>query len=173
MAHSDDTSAGPGEAGAIAVAQARLAELAAAIGCGAGQRGRRVVPAGCVLARHRGADVGYPQRQRLAAIAGMLGRCQAQIRAHSIRVCAAWPPRRQSRADRDVIEVLFEFTTGDGEGEGVVRLIETGGRPRAWTMLTTLKSLHDRPERRGARRPRQPRFRGPFRRAELAGPQAG
>jgi cation diffusion facilitator CzcD-associated flavoprotein CzcO len=87
------------------------------------------------------------------AIAEMLRRCTRQVRPASIRVSETWQPHLRSRADREVVEVLFDFETDAGEGEGVVRLSVADGMPRAWTMLTALKALTDRPERRGVRRP--------------------
>ena len=87
------------------------------------------------------------------AIAEMLGRCIKQVHPASIRVSESWPPHLRSRADRDVVEVLFDFETDDGDGEGVVRLSVDDGVPRAWTIMTALKALKDRPERQGTRRP--------------------
>ena len=51
-------------------------------------------------------------------------------------------PRRVVRAGVEVTEVILAFTTAAGVGAGVVRLVETGGRMRAWTMATTLEALH-------------------------------
>jgi cation diffusion facilitator CzcD-associated flavoprotein CzcO len=97
-----------------------------------------------------------------AAITAMLGRCVKHVDPASIRISADWPPAEQRRADRPVIEVLFDFETDAGDGEGVVRLSLADGVPRAWTMLTALKALRDRPERQGAQRPNNDDFRSHF-----------
>jgi cation diffusion facilitator CzcD-associated flavoprotein CzcO len=97
-----------------------------------------------------------------AAITGMLERGIKHISPASIRASATWPPSLARRADRQVIEVLFDFETDAGAGEGVVRLSLADGTPRAWTMLTALKTLRHRPERQGAQRPNNDDFRAHF-----------
>jgi cation diffusion facilitator CzcD-associated flavoprotein CzcO len=86
-------------------------------------------------------------------IADMLRRCRDRILHGSIRLHPAWPVLRQNRADRQVIEVLFEFETAAGHGEGVVRLSLDTGSPQAWTVMTALRELTACPERQGAGRP--------------------
>jgi len=76
-----------------------------------------------------------------AGITGMLRRCRDQIRPGSIRLNPHWPALPQQRADRDLIEALFEFETNAGQGNGVVRLSLEDGAPRAWTILTALREL--------------------------------
>ena len=51
------------------------------------------------------------------------------------------PPRCVTRVGRDVIEAIFAFETGDGPCNGVIRLIEENGEPKAWTLFTALDSL--------------------------------
>ena len=97
-----------------------------------------------------------------AAITGMLERGIKHISPASIRASATWPPSLARRADRQVIEVLFDFETDAGAGEGVVRLSLADGTPRAWTMLTALKTLRHRPERQGDQRPNNDDFRAHF-----------
>ncbi len=92
------------------------------------------------------------------ALTAMLERCIRHVEPASIRASPAWAPRLQTRADRDVIEVLFDFETDAGAGEGVVRLSLAEAPPRAWTVLTALTALSGRPERRGAQRPYNPDF---------------
>lgn len=53
-----------------------------------------------------------------AAITGMLGRCIKHVDPASIRVSADWPPIQQKRADRPVIEVLFDFDDRRRPGRG-------------------------------------------------------
>jgi len=95
-------------------------------------------------------------------IAGMLRRGRQQIRPGSIRVSPTWAPLPQVRADREVMEVLFEFETGAGHGEGVVRLSLDGGSPQAWTVMTALRELTACPERQGAHRPYNDDFSSHF-----------
>mgnify|MGYP002780342121 CR=1 FL=1 len=64
------------------------------------------------------------------------------------------PPRRVKRLGIDSIEAIFEFTTAEGRGAGIIRLAaEDGGAMRAWLISTTLQSLHGHEERIGANRP--------------------
>lgn len=56
------------------------------------------------------------------------------------------PPRWVKRAGTDAIEVIFEFDTAFGHGNGVVRLVpdpDAPSRLRAWTLVTTLEELRD------------------------------
>ena len=64
------------------------------------------------------------------------------------------PPRRVTRAGVEATEAIFEFTTACGAGSGVLRLVPdpADGALRAWTLLTSLMSLHDHPERFSAAR---------------------
>jgi len=63
-------------------------------------------------------------------------------------------PRRVTRAGVEAIEIIFEFTTSYGVGNGVVRLKPEppDGVLRAWTLLTSLEQLHDHAEQFGAAR---------------------
>jgi cation diffusion facilitator CzcD-associated flavoprotein CzcO len=97
-----------------------------------------------------------------AGIADMLRRCREQVRPGSIRVSSVWLPLQQVRAEREVIEVLLEFETGVGHGEGVVRLSLDSGSPRAWTVLTALRELTACPERAGVSRPYNDDFTSHF-----------
>ncbi|MBY0332147.1 MAG: FAD-dependent oxidoreductase [Acetobacteraceae bacterium] len=64
------------------------------------------------------------------------------------------PPRRVKRLGIDSIEAIFEFTTAEGRGAGIIRLAaEDGGAMKAWLISTTLQSLHGHEERIGANRP--------------------
>src|SRR5262245_62129897 len=52
------------------------------------------------------------------------------------------PPRWVTRAGTEAIEVLFEFETMSGPGNGVVRLTpDSAADLRAWTIVTTLEEL--------------------------------
>jgi cation diffusion facilitator CzcD-associated flavoprotein CzcO len=56
------------------------------------------------------------------------------------------PPRWVKRAGTDAIEVIFEFDTEFGHGNGVVRLVPDPDAPSrllAWTLVTTLEELRD------------------------------
>lgn len=65
------------------------------------------------------------------------------------------PPRRVKRAGQESLEVLLDFRTGAGQGQGVVRLVpdpDGSGELRAWTLMTALHGLKDHPERLSAAR---------------------
>lgn len=65
------------------------------------------------------------------------------------------PPRKVKRAGRESLEVLFDFRTAAGQGQGVVRLVpdpDGSGELRAWTLMTALYGLKDHPERLSAAR---------------------
>ncbi len=51
------------------------------------------------------------------------------------------PPRRTTRAGTEAIEVLIAFETVTGPCTGVVRLVNEGGSPRAWTLSTALDQI--------------------------------
>ena len=63
------------------------------------------------------------------------------------------PPGRRRRLGTDVVEALFQFETDVGRGNGVLRLADEGGGPRAWVLLTTLEEIKGFEEHVGARRP--------------------
>jgi len=89
-------------------------------------------------------------------IAAGLVAAQKATGARGFRLAAGrTPPHRRKRLGNDVIEALFEFETGIGRGNGVLRLMPDGGagRPRAWTLLTTLEEMKGFEEHVGARRP--------------------
>lgn len=71
------------------------------------------------------------------------------------------PPRRVTRAGKEVIEAIFRFETACGRGIGVVRLIPE--RARAWTLLTALDELKGFEESVGSRRPRGESYSRDFR----------
>jgi putative flavoprotein involved in K+ transport len=75
----------------------------------------------------------------------------ALARTRPIGVCLAGnrtAPRRVSRAGVDCIEVIFEFDTAFGHANAVARLVETSDGWRAWTLVTTLETLHGWPDGR-------------------------
>jgi len=77
-----------------------------------------------------------------AAIAGRLLPAQARMRARGFRLAPGrTPPRRVSRAGTEAIEAIFAFETETGPCSGVLRLVEEGGRPRAWTLSTHLEEI--------------------------------
>ena len=57
-------------------------------------------------------------------------------------------PRRVRRAGTDCIETIFEFDTASGHANAVVRLVESEDGWRAWSLLTTLETLHGWPDGR-------------------------
>jgi cation diffusion facilitator CzcD-associated flavoprotein CzcO len=57
-------------------------------------------------------------------------------------------PRLTYRAGTECIETIFEFDTAFGHANAVVRLVQSDGTWRAWTLLTTLETLHGWPDGR-------------------------
>lgn len=51
------------------------------------------------------------------------------------------PPRRVTRAGTEAIEAIFTFETAVGPCNGVVRLVNENGAPRAWTLMTALDEI--------------------------------
>jgi putative flavoprotein involved in K+ transport len=62
------------------------------------------------------------------------------------------PPRWVTRAGTKTIETIVAFETGRGWCNGVVRLIEDGGAPQAWTLLTALDQIKGHEEQFGRTR---------------------
>ncbi|MFC7478078.1 flavin-containing monooxygenase [Dankookia sp. GCM10030260] len=66
------------------------------------------------------------------------------------------PPRQVKRLGIDSVEAIFEFTTADGRGAGLIRLSPSpagDGTMKAWLLSTTLEALHGHEERIGENRP--------------------
>jgi cation diffusion facilitator CzcD-associated flavoprotein CzcO len=77
-----------------------------------------------------------------AAIADRLAPTLASRKAHSIELAAGrTPPRVVTRAGTKAIEAIFTFETTVGPCTGVVRLVSEGGKPRAWTLMTSLAEI--------------------------------
>jgi cation diffusion facilitator CzcD-associated flavoprotein CzcO len=96
-----------------------------------------------------------PQRGA-ADIAAALLAAQKATGAHGFKLAKGrTPPHRRKRLGNDVIEAIFEFETGIGRGNGVLRLMSggEGAALRGWTFLTTLEELKGFEEHVGARRP--------------------
>ncbi len=63
-------------------------------------------------------------------------------------------PRNVTRAGTAAIEAIFRFETVQGRGSGIVRLTpDSGGAPKAWTLLTALDELKGHEETVGRSRP--------------------
>ncbi|MDB5371893.1 MAG: hapE 2, partial [Belnapia sp.] len=66
------------------------------------------------------------------------------------------PPRQVKRLGIDSVEAIFEFTTAEGRGAGLIRLSpsqQDGGTMKAWLLSTTLEALTGHEEKTGANRP--------------------
>ena len=88
------------------------------------------------------------------AIAERLGAALGATQPRGFALAAGrTPPRRVRRAGTEAIEVLFTFETATGPCNGVVRLVEAAGGPRAWTLMTTLDEIrgHEDPAAGGRR----------------------
>jgi putative flavoprotein involved in K+ transport len=90
-------------------------------------------------------------------IAARLGAAQARTAAHGFHLPRdRKPPRQVKRLGIDSIEAIFEFTTAEGRGAGIIRLspaAEGGDVLKAWLLSTTLEALTGHEEKTGANRP--------------------
>lgn len=90
------------------------------------------------------------------AIRAELAKRIAEVRPSGFRLAEGrTPPRRVKRAGQESLEVIFEFDTAVGQGQGVVRLVpapDGSDGLRAWTLMTALHGLKDHPERLSAAR---------------------
>ncbi len=81
---------------------------------------------------------------------------------------ARTPPRRVSRAGREVVEAIFAFETATGQCDGVLRLAPDpadAGTLKAWTLMTALEGIKGHEESVNGARPKgeaySRNFRGP------------
>jgi len=82
-----------------------------------------------------------------AAIGAALAPVLARTDAKDVRIPdRRTPPRRVKRAGMECIETIFEFDTAFGHANAVVRLVESEGTWRAWSLLTTLEELQGWPD---------------------------
>lgn len=76
------------------------------------------------------------------AIAERIAGCAGAVSPHGLRLAPRrTPPRRVTRAGTEAIEAIFTFETTVGPCNGVVRLVNEGGSPRAWTLMTALDEI--------------------------------
>jgi putative flavoprotein involved in K+ transport len=76
------------------------------------------------------------------AIAAGIAPALAQAKPGGMALAAGrTPPRRVTRAGTEAIEAIFTFETATGPCNGVVRLVNEGGAPRAWTLMTALDEI--------------------------------
>jgi putative flavoprotein involved in K+ transport len=91
------------------------------------------------------------------ALAERLAAEQAHTGSHGFHLPAGRkPPRNVRRLGIDCVEAIFEFTTAEGQGAGIVRLSPTpdGAEDlKAWLISTTLESLTGHEEKIGDKRP--------------------
>src|SRR5215510_6832356 len=89
------------------------------------------------------------------AVVSALKGCATRARPKGFRIAEnRTPPRRVTRAGTVTIEAILEFETDGGWCNGVVRLIEDGAAPKAWTLLTALDQIKDHEEQFGRTRHR-------------------
>ncbi|WP_420392095.1 FAD-dependent oxidoreductase [Acuticoccus sp.] len=87
-------------------------------------------------------------------IAAGLAAGQADMKAHDFHLPEGRkPPRHVRRVGRDCIEAIFEFTTGIGGGDGIIRLSPANDGLKVWHLSTALEEIAGHPERIGANRP--------------------
>jgi hypothetical protein len=72
-------------------------------------------------------------------------------------------PRHVTRAGTDAIEAIFQFETGEGRGNGVLRLLPDEKNMRAWTLLTALDEIKGFEEQVGRSRPKGESYSRDFR----------
>jgi len=89
------------------------------------------------------------------AIEAMLRATLARTRPSNFRIpMKRTPPRPVTRASTDCIEVIVEFDTAFGPGNGILRLVpDAQGRLRAWTLNTNLHELRGHEEQFKRRAP--------------------
>ena len=91
------------------------------------------------------------------SIAARLAAAQARTAAQGFDLPRGRkPPRRVTRLGIDSVEAIFEFTTAEGRGAGIIRLSpapEGGDAMKAWLLSTTLEALAGHEETTGANRP--------------------
>lgn len=76
-----------------------------------------------------------------AIAARLAGRAGAVVPRGFALAAERTPPRRVTRAGTEAIEAIFTFETAIGPCNGVVRLVNEGGAPRAWTLATALDEI--------------------------------
>ncbi len=91
------------------------------------------------------------------AIAARLVAEQAHTQAHGFHLPdGRKPPRHVRRVGMECIEAIFEFTTAEGRGAGIIRLSpapDGGDAMQAWLLSTTLEELRGYAEKIGDNRP--------------------
>jgi len=90
-----------------------------------------------------------------AAIADRLVAEQERVGAHGFYLPPGRkPPRHVRRVGTECIEAIYEFSTTEGTGAGIVRLSpDADGAMKAWLISTTLDSLRGHEEKVGDNRP--------------------
>lgn len=84
------------------------------------------------------------------AVVSALKQWTARARPKGFRIAEnRTPPRRVTRVGTETIEALLAFETDSGWCNGVVRLIEGGSAPTAWTLLTALDQIKGHEEQFG------------------------
>ena len=87
------------------------------------------------------------------AVGSALERWAARAQPKGFRVAEnRTPPRRVTRVGTEAIEAIVTFETDGGWCNGLVRLVEDGGTPKAWTLLTALDQLKGHEEQFGRTR---------------------
>ena len=87
------------------------------------------------------------------AVVRALKGCAARVHPKGFRIAENHtPPRRVTRVGTEAIEAILAFESDGGWCNAVVRLIENGGAPRAWTLLTALDQIKGHEEQSGRTR---------------------
>ncbi len=87
------------------------------------------------------------------AIAARLQPCLAHMAPRAVRLDEGrTPPRVVQRAGTEAVEVIFSFETRVGPCNGVVRLVQEAGGPRAWTLMTALDEIRGHEDPANGRR---------------------
>jgi cation diffusion facilitator CzcD-associated flavoprotein CzcO len=98
------------------------------------------------------------------AVVSALRACAVRTRPRSFRIAETrTQPRRVTRAGAEAIEAILAFETDRGWCNAVVRLIEEGGRPKAWTLLTALDQIKGHEEQLGRTRHQDKMYSRDFR----------
>jgi putative flavoprotein involved in K+ transport len=87
------------------------------------------------------------------AIAARLQPCLAPMAPRAVRLAEGRTrPRVVQRAGTEAVEAIFRFETAVGPCNGVVRLVQEGGAPRAWTLMTALDEIRGHEDPANGRR---------------------
>jgi putative flavoprotein involved in K+ transport len=139
--------------GATAETEAWLGEFSAALTSGEAERIAALFAGECHWRDILAFTWDLRTTSGATSIAHRLTSNLSRVAPHSVALAAGrTPPRRVVRAGVETIEVIFTFETSVGPCNGVVRLVPEDGKPRAWTLMTTLDEIRGHEDPANGRR---------------------